>query len=189
MILLASEQDLLQHLIVDSMTCPVLQYADDTLQVVKADQGQLTHLKLLLNRFSSFIGLHIHFDRSTFVPIGITPTLASELAQIFGCQVSSFPQTYLGLPLNTTKLRLANHQPLIAAMGSYIPGWCGKLLTPSGRTALANAVLGARAVYAMRSTLLHKGTVEAIDAKRCAFIWTGDATCTGGQCKAAWDLV
>jgi hypothetical protein len=41
----------------------------------------------------------------------------------------------------------------------------------------------------MCSTLLHKGTVEAIDAKRCAFIWTGDATCTGGQCKAAWDLV
>ncbi|PUZ38363.1 hypothetical protein GQ55_9G190100 [Panicum hallii var. hallii] len=40
----------------------------------------------------------------------------------------------------------------------------------------------------MCSTLLHKGTVEAIDAKRCAFIWTGDATCTGGQCKAAWDL-
>jgi hypothetical protein len=37
MILLASEQGLLQHLIVDSTPCPVLQYADDTLPVVKAD--------------------------------------------------------------------------------------------------------------------------------------------------------
>ena len=63
------------------------------------------------------------------------------------------------------------------------------MLTPSGRTILANAVLGARAVYAMCSTLLDKGTIEAIDARRRAFIWTGDNSCTGGQCKAAWDLV
>ena len=115
--------------------------------------------------------------------------MATELAQIFGCQVSSFPQTYLGLPLNSTNLRMADHRPLVTAIESYIPGWCGKVLTPSGQIILANAVLGARAVYAMCSTLLHKGTVEAIDAKRRAFIWTGDSSCTGGQCKAAWDVV
>ncbi|KAG2553233.1 hypothetical protein PVAP13_9KG508826 [Panicum virgatum] len=40
----------------------------------------------------------------------------------------------------------------------------------------------------MCSTLLHKGTIEAIDARRRAFIWTGDITCSGGQCKAAWEL-
>ena len=84
---------------------------------------------------------------------------------------------------NSTKLRLAglaDHRPLVAAVESYIPGWCGKLLSPSGRTVLANAVLGARAVYATCSTLLHKGTIEAIDARRRAFIWTGDITCSGG---------
>lgn len=190
MILLASQQGLLQHPIVDSMSCLVLQYANDTLLVVRADHGQLSHLKVLLDCFSSLTGLHINFDKNTFVPIGLTPDLATDLAQIFGCQVSPFPQTYLGLPLNTTKLRFADHHPLIAAVDSYIPGWCGKLLTPSGRTVLANVVLEARAAfYAMCSTLLHKGTVEANDVKRRAFIWTGDATCTGGQCKAAWDLV
>ena len=189
MVLSASMQGLLQHPIVDSLPCPVLQYADDTLLVVKADPDQLAHLKALLDQFSSFTGLHINYDKSTFVPIGVEPSLAAEMAQLFGCQVSSFPQTYLGLPLNSTKLRLADHRPLVAAVESYIPGWCGKLLSPSGRTVLANAVLGARAVYAMCSTLLHKGTIEAIDARRRAFIWTGDITCSGGQCKAAWELV
>ncbi|CAN6169230.1 unnamed protein product [Urochloa humidicola] len=80
-------------------------------------------------------------------------------------------------------------QPLVAAVGAFIPGWCGKVLTPSGRTILANAVLGARAVYSMCSVLLLKGTIEAVDAQRRAFIWTGDTSCNGGQCKAAWDLV
>ncbi|KAG2621727.1 hypothetical protein PVAP13_3NG303906 [Panicum virgatum] len=32
----------------------------------------------------------------------------------------------------------------------------------------------------MCSTLLHKGTTEAIEAKRRTFIWTGDTTCTLG---------
>jgi hypothetical protein len=170
MILLASNQGHLQHPIVDSLPCPVLQYADDTWLVVKASHDQLLHLKLLLDSFSSFTGLHINFDKSTFVPIGLSSELASSMTQIFGCQVSSFPKTYLGLPLNSSKLRLADQQPLVSAVGSYIPGWCGKLLTPSGRTILANAMLEARAVYAMCSTLLLKGTIESIDAKRRDFI-------------------
>ncbi|CAN6250735.1 unnamed protein product [Urochloa humidicola] len=61
-------------------------------------------------------------------------------------------------------------QPLVSAVGNYIPSWCGKILTPSGRTILANVVLGARAVYAMCSTLLLKGTIEAVDSQRRAFI-------------------
>ena len=133
--------------------------------MIKSNAVLLQHLKALLDHFSSFTGLHINFEKSTFVPIGIELSLANELAQIFGCPVSSFPQTYLGLPLNSTKLRIADHRPLVAAIESYIPGWCGKVLTPSGRTILANAVLGARAVYAMCSTLLNKGTIEAIDAR------------------------
>ncbi|CAN6171822.1 unnamed protein product [Urochloa humidicola] len=80
-------------------------------------------------------------------------------------------------------------QPLVSAVDNYISDWCGKILTPSGRTILANAVLGARALYAMCSTLLLKGTIEAVDAQRQAFIWTGDDHCSGGQCKAAWDMV
>ena len=53
--------------------CPVLQYADDTLLVAKADPIQLLHLKTLLDRFSSSTGLHINFEKSTFVPIGVEP--------------------------------------------------------------------------------------------------------------------
>lgn len=31
--------------------------------------------------------------------------------------------------------------------------------------------------------------MEAVDSKRRSFIWTGEASCTGGQCKVAWELV
>jgi hypothetical protein len=76
----------------------------------------------------------------------------------------------------------------VQAVDRYILGWCGATLT-SGCTILANAVLDTRAVHAMCSILLPKGVVKAIDARRRAFIWTGESTCHGGQCKAAWELV
>lgn len=37
-------------------------------------------------------------------------------------------------------------------------------------------------------TILHIVGVE-IDAKRHAFLWTSEKTCSGGHCKAPWDLV
>jgi hypothetical protein len=37
----------------------------------------------------------------------------------------------------------------------------------------------------MGSILLPQGTIQAIDATRRTFLWTGDSTYTGGQCKVA----
>ncbi|KAF8696905.1 hypothetical protein HU200_036547 [Digitaria exilis] len=41
----------------------------------------------------------------------------------------------------------------------------------------------------MCSSLLVKGTVDVLDARRRAFIWTGEQSCNGAQCKAAWEIV
>uniref|UniRef100_A0ACD5YLB1 Uncharacterized protein n=1 Tax=Avena sativa TaxID=4498 RepID=A0ACD5YLB1_AVESA len=37
--------------------------------------------------------------------------------------------------------------------------------------------------HAMSAGLLPAGVVAAIDKRRRAFLWTGDDSCTGGQCK------
>jgi hypothetical protein len=53
---------------------------------------------LLLQQFSAMTGLHINYEKSTFVPIGVDAAEAAALAGEFRCAVTSFPQTYLGLP-------------------------------------------------------------------------------------------
>jgi hypothetical protein len=50
------------------------------------------------------------------------PAAVTALQGILGCQVGSFPQTYLGLPLWDTKLRLSPFAPLIS-MDRYLGGW------------------------------------------------------------------
>lgn len=43
----------------------------------------------------------------------------AQMASILGCQVEGFPQTYLGLALSVTKLKLDNMQPLICRHDRY----------------------------------------------------------------------
>ena len=54
---------------------------------------------------------------------------------------------------------------------------------------LANAVLSSLPLYHMSSILLPKGVRCLLDAKRRAFLWTGDSHCNGSQCVLSWDQV
>ena len=74
---------------------PILQYADDTLLIMPADETQLLNLKNLLQEFTKATGLKINFHKSSMVPINITLDRCTELASAFGCRAESLPFTYL----------------------------------------------------------------------------------------------
>lgn len=59
----------IRHPIDQSQPEVVLQYADDTLLVMKADSHTVQVLKDLLHMFSEATGLQINYNKSTFVPI------------------------------------------------------------------------------------------------------------------------
>jgi hypothetical protein len=56
--------------------------------------------KQILELFEQATGLSINYHKTTLLPIAIPPETTQELAITFGTTVSSFPQTYLGLPLS-----------------------------------------------------------------------------------------
>ena len=189
LILQASRQGELRHPLSHDLPCPTLQYADDTLIILQGDLAQLLRLKEILFAFSEFSGLHINFEKSTFIPLNIDPLIAADMAAALGSPISSFPQPYLGLPLTTSKIRPSDLQPLLDRFDKYFAGWRGSLLNQSGREVLVCSVLSSFPIYAMCSIMLPKGVIDAIDAKRRAFLWTGKTSCSGSDCKAPWELV
>jgi hypothetical protein len=66
-------------------------------------------LKTILDNFSLATGLHINFHKSTFVAMNVLPDDGALMEATLGCQTSSFPQTYLGLPLSPHKLRVSDY--------------------------------------------------------------------------------
>jgi hypothetical protein len=78
----------LLHPLVDDLPCPVIQYADDTLLLLRADSDQILRARALLESFSAATGLHINFDKSAFVPIHVQEDRVVELASLLGCSRS-----------------------------------------------------------------------------------------------------
>lgn len=161
----------------------MLQYADDTLIILQVEHDQLQTLKSILLEFLAATGLHINFHKSTFAPIHVEPGLVVHLADILGCKVASFPQSYLGLPLSTHKLNLKDFFSIIDKIDRRLAGWRGVLLSLAGRAILVRAVLRALPIYDTTALLLPVGIVQDID-KRCrSFFGRVKKKCLVGSVK------
>ena len=119
----------------------MLQYADDTLIMIRATPTAADNLKRNLNDFADATGLQINFNKTTFIPDCITEGEANSIANILGTTISTFPQTYLGLPLSDKKLPSSAFQPIIDNVDKYLAGWRASLLSKGGRLVLLASVL------------------------------------------------
>ena len=117
---------------------PVVQYADDTLIFMEADPVQLTHLKAILQSFSSSTCLSVNYSKSMLVPINLDPDRTQFLAQTFGCSIGSLPFSYLGLPLDISKPKVADFLPLVSRCERRLNA-TSALLSQAGRLEITNA--------------------------------------------------
>lgn len=117
----------------------------------------------------------------------VQPDDGADMEAILSCTTSTLPQTYLSPPLSPHKLRVSDYQPLVDSFDCYLSGWKAKLLISGGRLVLVNAVLGGLAIYFMSSHLLPKTVRDILDARRRAFLWTGEDKCYGSQCLVKWE--
>ena len=88
---------------------PIIQYADDTIRVMKASQRELFCLKGLLQSFTESTGLKVNYSKSQMIPLNLSQEQAVILSNTFGCQLGTLPFTYLGLPMGTTKPKIRLH--------------------------------------------------------------------------------
>jgi hypothetical protein len=110
------------------------------------------------------------------------------MVTILDCATSSFPQTYLGLPLSPTRPPSNTFLPILERYKKFLTGWRAKLLTKGDRI-LITAVLDSILTYYMSVFLIPKNVLETIDALKRAFFWTAEDTCSGAQCLIAWKNV
>lgn len=116
-------------------------------------------------------------------------TTATVCINALGCRKEGFPQTYLGLPLSTTKLKLSAYTPQIAKCDKYLAGWQTSLLNHIGQTTLVNSVLDCQLVYAMAALAIRPGVIDQIDKRRRSFPWAGSSENNGAKSLVVWQQV
>jgi len=90
---------------------------------------------------------------------------ASSLGNVFGCQVGTFPFTYLGLPLGLTKPQVKYYAPLIYRVERRLSA-SAQFLSNASRLQLVNSVLSSLPTYYICSLKLPVAVVEAIEKYR-----------------------
>jgi hypothetical protein len=157
------------HPLIPNAPCPVLQYADDTLIFLHCSPDAVLQAKHVLGIFEEATGLSINYHKTTFLPVAVPDTVSQTLAASFGTTVSSFPQTYLGLPLSPNKISVADCLPLITSVDKHLSGWSASLLNRAGRIVLSTAVLTSISLHYMSAMAIPKTVIQAIDHRRRAF--------------------
>lgn len=161
----------IKHPIVIGAGCVTLQYADDTLIVLKGDLGDVQSLKEVLSLFSDATGLSINYHKSTMVPLHMEPEILQQCIDTLGCRLESFPQNYLGLPLSASKLPASAFNTYIERIDSFLFSWQASLLNTMGRVVLINSVLDSQLVYVMSALSIPPTAIQQIDKRRRAFMW------------------
>jgi hypothetical protein len=167
---------------------PVVQYADDTILIMEASQGQLFCLKGILQTFSQSTGLKVNHAKSCLMPINISDEKAAIMAVVFGCQVRSYPFTYLGLPMGTTKPKVEDFSPLVSKVERRISttvSW----LSMAGRATMVDSAVFTIPIYTLCSVKMHITNINSIGRARKHGLWRGTDVAGKGKPLVAWGKV
>ena len=90
---------------------------------------------------------------------------------IIGFCQGSFPIRYLRIPVEDSRLSIAQFSPLIDKISSYISAWAGANLSYDGRTELIKSVLQGVECFWLSILLILPGVKAKIDQLCKNFLW------------------
>ena len=156
------------HLVDDGLS--VLQYADDTKIFMDNDLERAKNMKLLLCVFEQLSGLKINFHKSELFCYRAAKDNQNEYAQIFGCNIGSFPFTYLGIPMHRRKRMNKDWKHVEEGFQKRLSCWRGKMLSVGGRLVLINSVLSSLPMFMMSFFEIPRGVLKKLDYFRSRFL-------------------
>ena len=122
-------------------------YADDEAIFINPKLEDIEALKIILQAFGSFSGLHINLEKNSMHPIQCENIDLDHVLSPFTGTKGAFPCKYLGLQLHTSSLKKVHVQPLIERIQQRLPKWKGRWLNKAGRLTLVTLVLSSMPTY------------------------------------------
>jgi hypothetical protein len=167
---------------------PIVQYADDTLLILPTDSAQLASLKNLLVKFTATTGLAVNYHKSCMLPINVPDDEIQLLAMGFGCTVGSFPFTYLGLPMGTTRPGIQDLSPLVCRIERKLTASMN-LLAYRGRLQLIQSCIQFMPIFFLCSLHIPPGILKPINRIIRHGLWGKNEDGKGKQSLASREMI
>ncbi|KAL0362364.1 UNVERIFIED_CONTAM: hypothetical protein Scaly_1191600 [Sesamum calycinum] len=111
-------------------------FADDVLLFCKAHIPSIQVLKDSLSEFANLSGLKVNPTKSQLILSRAVQQERQQIIAFLGFQEGSLPVKYLGVPLTSSRLTIADCRPLINKMDARLAGWNHLNLSYAGRIQL-----------------------------------------------------
>ncbi|XP_057793331.1 uncharacterized protein LOC131009951 [Salvia miltiorrhiza] len=166
----------------DKISVSHLQYADDTIFLLAANEGNVNFIKRILLLFQFLSGLKINFDKSNLMAVGVENTCLRRWAGYLNCKEGSLPFNYLGIKVGGRMNSSVEWSCVVEKVLRKIRGWKKKSLSLAGRIVLVKSVLQAIPVFQLSFSFIPKSVIHDLNSVFGKFLWGG----SGVSRSIAW---
>ncbi|GFY88042.1 hypothetical protein Acr_05g0016810 [Actinidia rufa] len=148
-----------------------LAFADD---LFLFSRGDVPSVQLLLNKLESFgdcSEVRVSIQKSNLFAAGIPRDDIEIIKNISSFSEGRFPFRYLGLPVATTKLTIAQFHPFTDRIAGYINFWAGMNLSYAGRCEMIRSILQGVECFWLSSLPIPAGIRERPIRMCRNFLW------------------
>ncbi|GKV38927.1 hypothetical protein SLEP1_g46780 [Rubroshorea leprosula] len=164
------------------LSVSLLQFADDTIIMGRADTENIRMVKDILKWFELMSGLRINFSKSSVFGYNVSEKWLKGSAGMLHCRVGKAHFLYLGLPANEKFGNKKLWELVVNKFRAKLAVWKAATLSFEGRLILLNSVLSTLPIFYMSLYLLPNSVLEELIRIQRNFLWGG----TGSNKKISW---
>lgn len=101
----------------------ILQYADDTIFLLKDNVEYAKNLKYILCLFEQMSGLKVNFHKSEVYRLGEAAEKKEIYSQILTCKMGDLPMRYLGVPIDKKRIHNIDWKPVENKLEGKLSCW------------------------------------------------------------------
>jgi hypothetical protein len=150
-----------------------LMFADDLVLFCAPELDTVQEIMNTLNHFYTMTGLKVNIQKSSISVAGVSVQQISQLVSISGLTLSLSTDSYLGLPLSSSKITTTQCLPLYQRITARMNLWTTRKLSQAGRLTLIKSIIFAMQVYWARMFVLPFKLIKMIRSAIMKFFWTG----------------
>ena len=164
-----------------------LMFADDVMIFFDGTSNSLHGISECLDDFASWSGLHMNTTKMELFTSGVDQRETAAITR-YGFPSGQLPIRYLGIPLMSQKLKIAEYAPIMTKLNMSFQSWSAKLLSFAGRLQLLKTVIFETVTFWISAFILPKGCIRSIESLCSRFLWSGKVE-SRSIAKVAWKTV
>ncbi|GKU90755.1 hypothetical protein SLEP1_g4707 [Rubroshorea leprosula] len=155
------------------LSVSMLQFADDTVIMGRADAENIRTVKDILKWFELMSGLRINFSKSSIFCYNVSEKWLKGSAGMIHCRVGRAPFLYLGMPVDGKSGNKKYWELVVNKFRTKLAVWKATTLSFGGRLVLLNSVLSALPIFYMSLYLFPNAVIEELIRIQRRFLWGG----------------